>query len=121
MCVCVSLSLLEHLHCSYSSHSSPLLLEASPLPAMFELHSVPTLEHADGEKCVSLSVLLFRDTAFCELCPSLVAAPELPYDWVSSLKHLLRFFFLVFAGKIGQVILEFTYNITVCATVLSLL
>ena len=49
---------------------------------MFELHTVPGLEHADVNKGVSLAVLLTRkrDAAFRKICLSLVAAPELPYD-----------------------------------------
>ena len=51
------------------------------MPAMFELRAVPGFaEHADVEKGVSFAVLLSQngDAAFCELSPSLVAAPELP-------------------------------------------
>ena len=49
-----------------------------PLPVMFGLHTGPSLEHG-VEKGGSLVVLLSpkRDAVSCELCPSLVAAPEL--------------------------------------------
>ena len=76
----MSLSLLGHLPRSYLSHTSAAG-GVSPLPAMFELHPMPSLEHTDNENGVSLAVLLSwkRDAAFCELCPLLVVTPELLY------------------------------------------